>query len=205
MTTGNKRVVRPCRSSGSLDSGGHACAGSGEPGRHAGLAGNCAARSSHAAPARGLRKHGANQFADLGPLESEAVRYLRLWCDGPASQCVVWNEFATRLGPAAGRAALKSFEHLVCMFVHLDRCSHATRSVDCPCLSVHESLLAQLVDAASRGNREGASDAAKRMVGTGRSVALTGRAGSLAAALQDMRCAARSGTTVPRIPTPTIN
>ncbi len=205
MTVGKRRVARFSQTSESREFGGLAIAGSGRAGRHAAWTRNCPALSISGGPARESRPRGVGQLADLGPLESDAVRYLRLWCDGPASQCVVWNEFATRLGTVCGRAALNSFEHLVCMCVRRGRRSDAPRPVKCPCLSVHESLLAQLVGATARGDREGVSDAAGRMVGTGGTAAFADRSASLTAALQDMRCHTGPGTTGPRSLRPLIN
>ena len=205
MTDGRERSVRFIQTSEPQVAGNPAFAGSGKAGRYAATEGSCPARSDFCRPAQVSPTHSAGRLADLMPVQADAVRYMRLWRDGPASQCIVWNEFATRLGTACGRAALKSFEHLVGMCVRCDRFSDAPRPVECPSLSIDESLLAQIVGAALRGDREGVSDAARKMVGAGRSAALADRAASVAPALQDMRRHAGPCATGPCSLRPSIN
>ncbi len=49
-------------------------------------------------------------ITELGSIEAASVIYLRLWCDGPESQSLVWNDFASGLGPDLRRQSIQSFE-----------------------------------------------------------------------------------------------
>ncbi len=93
---------------------------------------------------------------DLGPIEASAVHYLRLWCDGPDGQTQVWNDFATALGPANGRNAVKSFEALCDLCVRHGRRPLMRHQVACTCLGSDESCFANFVGYASEGEREDA-------------------------------------------------
>lgn len=122
--------------------------------------------------------------AELDPVESSAVLYLRMWCDGPDAQAQVWNDFATMLGPEAGQQALRSFEALC------DLCAcHARRplmrhSVTCKCLGADEACFANFVGYASEGEREDALLIATTMVRPGMAPALVACAQQVGLALK---------------------
>lgn len=93
---------------------------------------------------------------ELGPFEAGVVLYLRLWCDGPDAQAQVWNDFATALGPARGRKALKAFETLCDLCVRHGRRPLMRHHLTCKCLGGDESCFANFVSYASEGEREDA-------------------------------------------------
>ncbi|MEM9267882.1 MAG: hypothetical protein AAGA78_02965 [Pseudomonadota bacterium] len=93
---------------------------------------------------------------ELDPVESRAVLYLRLWCDGPGSQAKVWNEMATQLGPKRGRAALKAFERLCNLCVQHGRRPLVRHHVACKCVGADESCFANFIGYASEGQQEDA-------------------------------------------------
>jgi hypothetical protein len=106
-----------------------------------------------------IRQRGATpvgHLSDLGPVEAGAVLYLRLWSDGPESQAQVWNAFATLLGPAEGRRALKSFEELVHLFLDHARRPLLRHGVGCKCLGADEACFATFIGYASEGAQEDA-------------------------------------------------
>ncbi|WP_435140474.1 hypothetical protein [Pseudopelagicola sp. nBUS_19] len=95
-------------------------------------------------------------LAELGPIEAGAVRYFRLWCDGPDAQTKVWNDFAAALGTHKGRKALKSFEALIDLCILHGRRPLIRHHLDCKCLGADESCFANFVGYASEGEREDA-------------------------------------------------
>jgi len=94
--------------------------------------------------------------AELGPVEAWAVRYLRLWCDGPDAQAQVWNDFASSLGSKRGRKALKAFECLCDVCVRHGRRPLMRHQVNCKCLGADESCFANFVGYATDGERDDA-------------------------------------------------
>jgi len=95
-------------------------------------------------------------ITDLGPVEAGAVFYFRLWSDGPDSQNQVWNEFASILGSAHGRQALKAFENLCGLCRRHARRPLMRHGISCQCLGADESCFANLIGFASEGSREDA-------------------------------------------------
>lgn len=95
-------------------------------------------------------------LGELDPVEGAAVRYLRLWSDGPQAQNDVWTEFETALGEANGRIALKSFENLCTLCSRYGRRPMMRHQVNCRLLGADESCFANLVALAADGEREDA-------------------------------------------------
>lgn len=93
---------------------------------------------------------------DLGPVETAAVRYLRLWSDGPAAQTIVWNDFKSAFGPDDGRITLKSFEQLCGLCQRYGRRPLARHHVNCRMLGADESCFANFVALAADGEQEDA-------------------------------------------------
>ncbi|MGR3661895.1 MAG: hypothetical protein ACU0CA_12035 [Paracoccaceae bacterium] len=93
---------------------------------------------------------------DLGPVETAAVRYLRMWSDGPASQAIVWNDFKSALGPEDGRITLKSFEQLCSLCQRYGRRPLARHHTNCRMLGADESCFANFVALAADGEQEDA-------------------------------------------------
>lgn len=95
-------------------------------------------------------------IAELGALEAAAVRFLRRWCDTPCAQQEVWNELAGRLGPKAGREALKALEALCALCMRHGRRTFMRHRPNCTCLAADEACFANLVAHATEGEREDA-------------------------------------------------
>lgn len=123
---------------------------------------------------------------ELGPVEAGAVLYLRLWCDGPEAQAQVWNDFASGLGPASGRRALKSFETLCDLCVQHGRRPLMHHHVTCKCLGADESCFANFIGYAAEGEREDALLIATTIVRPDMALCLVGVAQEFGLALKRM-------------------
>ena len=141
----------------------------------------------------GTDERALNRIPGFGLERASTVRHLRLWCHGPDSQCDVWNDFASLLGPARGRVALRSFEHLIGIWTCHSPHPLACRPLECNCLGADEIQLTRLIDTASLGDREGALNTARRMVGDGPSVRLASLAESVGVSLRTMAERVRPG------------
>lgn len=95
-------------------------------------------------------------ITELGAVEAASVLYLRLWCDGPASQSQMWSDFARELGPVQGRSAMQSFEELCRLCTQHGRRPLMRHSVQCKCLGADESCFANFIATAADGEREDA-------------------------------------------------
>lgn len=123
---------------------------------------------------------------ELGPVEAGAVLYLRLWCDGPAAQAQVWNDFAAALGQERGKEVLRSFETLCDLCVRHGRRPLMRHHVTCKCLGADESCFANFVGYASEGAREDALLIATTIVRPDIAPSLVGLAQELGHALRQM-------------------
>jgi hypothetical protein len=95
-------------------------------------------------------------ITELDSIEAASIIYLRLWCDGPEAQSVVWNDFASVLGPTQGRKALQSFEELCALCAKHGRRPLMRHSVQCKCIGSDESCFANFIATATYGEREDA-------------------------------------------------
>ena len=86
-----------------------------------------------------------------------AVRVVRLWLMGPAHQAQAWNALAAELGSAPGRTALRALEEFLGVLAEGARGQIWRRRPDCACLSRDESLIADAVASAARGDFNAAS------------------------------------------------
>ena len=125
-------------------------------------------------------------MTELGPVEAGAILYLRLWSDGPDAQSQVWNDFATALGPAHGRKALKSFEELCTLCARHGRRPLMRHNVACECVGADESCFANFIGYASEGAREDAMLIAINIVRPDMAAALVGLAEDFGLALKCM-------------------
>jgi len=132
---------------------------------------------------------------EVGPVEAGAVLYLRLWCDGPDAQALVWNDFATALGAEGGRKALKSFECLCDMCVRQGRRPLMRHGVTCKCLGAEESCFANFIGYASEGEREDALPIATTIVRPDMAPSLVGLAQGFGVALKRMAIKAKQPIT----------
>ncbi|MBW4709238.1 hypothetical protein KX928_15715 [Roseobacter sp. YSTF-M11] len=95
-------------------------------------------------------------LTELTGAEATSVLYLRLWGDGPGRQADVWADLTQALGPARGRAAMKSFEQLVGLCARHGRRPLMRHAIDCKCIGADEACFANFVAAATDGDREDA-------------------------------------------------
>lgn len=125
-------------------------------------------------------------LSDLGPVETGAVLYLRLWNDGAAARAEVWNDFARHLGSEQGRQALGAFESLCDLCVRHGRRPLMRHHVTCKCLGADESCFATLIGYASEGAREDAQLLAMTLVRPDMAGMLAGLAEDFGLALRRM-------------------
>lgn len=145
---------------------------------------------------RGARSVGL--VADLDDVEACAIRCLRLWCDGPDMQAVVWNDFATALGPGRGRAALRAFETLCDLCQRHGRRPLMRRPVPCDRLSADEACFATFIGYAGDASCEDAMLIAATMVRPDMAPIVVGLARDVALALRRMaRCTRRPAMAAP--------
>ncbi len=95
-------------------------------------------------------------IAELDPIGTGAVLYLRLWSDGSNSRLAVRNDFMTALGSERGARALKSIEALCDLCVRYGHRPLTLHGVACACLGADESWFANFIGCASEGAREDA-------------------------------------------------
>lgn len=134
---------------------------------------------------------------ELEPLEGLAVRYLRMWCEGPDHQGMVWQDFSRALGPSSGRAALKSFEALLDICLRQARRPLMRHKVGCACLCSDEACFATLLGYASEGQREDAFLIATALVRPDIAVALSALAEETGLALRRIALKSRDEVSEP--------
>jgi len=122
--------------------------------------------------------------ADLPATEAAAVAVLRRWCAGPEGQAMVWNDFATVLGPVTGRAHLRDLERFVGLLAGRARRPVMRHCPGCACLGADEGILAAMIGAAEAGEREEAALLAALLVRADAATSLAAAAETLAVALR---------------------
>ncbi|GLS85891.1 hypothetical protein GCM10010873_08650 [Cypionkella aquatica] len=95
-------------------------------------------------------------LADMPPLERGVVRLLRQWCDGEAGRIAVAEEFTAILGPEVAAIEVNHLAHLLSLMVQMGRRPLMRHHTACTCLGGDESAFAQMVAAATAGDREDA-------------------------------------------------
>ncbi|MEM8790186.1 MAG: hypothetical protein AAGE80_01110 [Pseudomonadota bacterium] len=90
-------------------------------------------------------------LSELPEVEATAVRYLRMWCEGPEHQEEVWNDLTAHLGPHEGRIAMRSLEELCSLIAERGRRPLMRHDICCKCLGGDEAAFANLVGAAGDG------------------------------------------------------
>ena len=95
-------------------------------------------------------------LSELGPVEANAVRCLRQWCDGESARAGLIADLALGLGPGAGPDAVNCLRGLCDLLVRHGRRPLMRHDVACACLGADEACFANLVAAAANGAREDA-------------------------------------------------
>lgn len=137
---------------------------------------------------------------DLEPVEASAVIYMRMWFDGPTSQSLVWNDFATALGSQGGRRALREFEQLCGLCAKHGRRPLIRHGVECKCLGGDEASFANIIGFATDGAREDAFLMAANLVRPDMAAAVVALAETFGATLKYMM--GRASTTPMTTPVP---
>jgi hypothetical protein len=146
-------------------------------------------------------------ISELDGIEAASVIYLRLWCEGPDSQATVWSDFASSLGAARGRSALKSFETLCSLCSQYGRRPLMRHSINCKCIGSDESCFANFISTAATGDHEDAMLIATLLVRPDVAPLITSLAADFGLALKRMNlCAPKftAGEETPLQSQPTI-
>ena len=109
---------------------------------------------ANASPVRGAAAVG--MLADMPPLERGVVHLLRQWCDGEAGRIAVAEEFTAIFGAERTALEVNTLSHLITMMVQMGRRPLMRHHAQCACLGGDESAFAQMVAAATAGDREDA-------------------------------------------------
>jgi hypothetical protein len=96
------------------------------------------------------------RLADLAPVEAGAVMYLRLWSDGAHGRDDAASDFNLALGTEQGCAAMMTLEQICMLCAKYSRRPMIRHGLSCSCLGADENCFAQMIGAASDGDREDA-------------------------------------------------
>ncbi|HMQ92825.1 MAG TPA: hypothetical protein PKA33_10500 [Amaricoccus sp.] len=129
--------------------------------------------------------------AELDAVAAGAVICLRRWCDGPAAQAQMREDFARALGPEAGGSAMRAFEELCDLCARHGRRPLMRHHVACKCIGADEACFANFVALASEGDREDAMLIATILVRADIAMCLLARAEAFGLALKRMSLRAR--------------
>ncbi len=114
-------------------------------------------KSSKVTDAKPVRGGAAvGMLADLPPLERGVVQLLRQWCDGEAGRIAVAENFTAIFGAEQAAIEVNNLAHLITLMVQMGRRPLMRHHTQCACLGGDESAFAQMVAAATAGDREDA-------------------------------------------------
>lgn len=105
-------------------------------------------------PVRGAAAVG--MLADMPPLERGVVHLLRQWCDGEAGRIAIAEDFTAIFGAEKAAHEVNALAHLITLMVQMARRPLMRHHTQCACLGGDESVFAQMVAAATAGNRDDA-------------------------------------------------
>ncbi|MES2432301.1 MAG: hypothetical protein V4586_00570 [Pseudomonadota bacterium] len=109
---------------------------------------------NNASPVRGGAAVG--MLADMPALERGVVQLLRQWCDGEAGRIAVAEDFTAIFGADQAAIEVNNLAHLITLMVQMGRRPLMRHHTQCTCLGGDESAFAQMVAAATAGDREDA-------------------------------------------------
>ena len=114
-------------------------------------------KSSKVADAKPVRGGAAvGILADMPPLERGVVHLLRQWCDGEAGRIAIAEDFTAIFGAEQAAHEVNALAHLITLMVQMGRRPLMRHHTQCACLGGDESVFAQMVAAATAGDREDA-------------------------------------------------
>lgn len=125
------------------------------------------------------------------PAETQVLVWsMRCWLDGAYGQHLVWNHFASRLGPRPAHRALNALESLLTVLARGARRPLRRGPSCCPFLHEDEQAIAGLLTAAQNGAGEAALRVAEGLVAEGEDEVLS-YAAELAAMIAEVEAPKR--------------
>ncbi|MEL7151599.1 MAG: hypothetical protein AAGK71_12730 [Pseudomonadota bacterium] len=111
--------------------------------------------------------------------EANLVLNLRLWCEGPAGQAQVWNDYAcTFQSPRAGEE-MRAFETLMTSLIEYAVRPLVRHAVHCACVGSDECIVLNLVKTAADGHLNDAALIATLIAGPAKAEAIAMLAGQV--------------------------
>ena len=101
--------------------------------------------------AQGRGGRSVGHLADLPPVEGEAIKCLRLWCDSEADRGRA--DFMRQRG---GKQAFEAMGNLCHLCLSHGRRPLMRHSVACPCVGADEACVAQMIASALQGEQDDA-------------------------------------------------
>lgn len=134
----------------------------------------------------------------MEPWEAEAIVDLRLWCDGPQGQQLVWTTFSRHLPQESAQDEMRAFERLVSIITKNAHRPLVRHEVNCSCAGSDECVFAHLIGTASDGYLSDASLIASLLVSPSQAEQVALLAGQVGCALR--KISARATSPVERVP-----
>ena len=131
-------------------------------------------------------------LAELDPVSSAAVLYLRLWCEGQKAH--IARDFDLALGADHGAGSFAAFCDLCRLCLDYGRRPLRRHHLSCACFGSDEACFAQLITSAGEGAREDALMLGMLLVRPDIAPMLVAQAASVGLALQRMMLRQRRNT-----------
>lgn len=122
--------------------------------------------------------------------EAALIVNLRRWCDGPAAQSLVWNEYRTNLPASEAHRECLAFEELIRHMTARAIRPLVRHDVGCGCVGSDEAVFANLVRTASDGHVHDAALISTLLVGPAGAEHIAMLAGQVGECLRQMHRAA---------------
>lgn len=90
----------------------------------------------------------------LSPAEAAAVRWLRLWCEGPEGWTAMQAEMAGLVGESRAAGLAETFDLTCRLTLEFRRRPLMRHAAACPCLGADEATFAHFLTLAGIGERE---------------------------------------------------
>ncbi|MEM8872519.1 MAG: hypothetical protein AAGE38_19115 [Pseudomonadota bacterium] len=97
--------------------------------------------------------------------EANLVLNLRLWCEGPAGQSQVWNEYRRALPGPDAQCECQAFETLVQTLIDAAHRPLVRHEVGCACVGADEGVFVNMVRNAADGHLTDAALIATLLIG----------------------------------------
>lgn len=90
----------------------------------------------------------------LPPAEAAAVRWLRLWCEGPDGWTAMQADMEALVGPRRAAALAEAFDLTCRLTLEFRRRPLMRHAAACPCLGADEATFAHFLTLAGLGERD---------------------------------------------------